>query len=159
MWLVVRGLRGVVVGARSNIVGEDLLSIMKKRRALDDGGVARVVAAVTEGASRTVAEAVLALGLVPERSLRALAEEHVRRVAIGAFAWQTAADRFETALALLERADTGLNERGWLRVRIAMLRRFEDPAAGIVDLEQAERLGQEPDDPARTAAALSLIHT
>ncbi len=70
-----------------------------------------------------------------------------------AFAWHTAADRFETALALLERADTGLNERGWLRVRIAMLRRFEDPTAGIVDLEQAERLGRETDDPALTAYA------
>ena len=86
--------RGVVVGARSNIAGEDLLSIMKKRRALDDEAAARVIEAITAGEHRTVAEASLFLGFVPERSLRALAEEHVRRVAIGAFAWQTGRYRF-----------------------------------------------------------------
>ncbi|MCC6792108.1 MAG: AAA family ATPase [Thermomicrobiales bacterium] len=70
-----------------------------------------------------------------------------------AFAWRTAAERFETALALLDSDDSALNERGWLRVRLALLRRFEDPAAGIANLIEAERLGRETDDRALMAYA------
>ena len=61
--------------------------------------------------------------------------------------------RFEAALALLEDDDTALNERGWLRFRLALLRRFADPSAEIASLEQAELLGQAAGDPALAAYA------
>jgi DNA-binding CsgD family transcriptional regulator len=70
-----------------------------------------------------------------------------------AFAWRTAALRFGTALSLLECDDASLNERGWLRFRLALMRRFEDPGAGVVDLEEAERLGWASDDRALVAFA------
>lgn len=69
------------------------------------------------------------------------------------FAWRTATLRFETALSLLEGDDTGLNERGWLRFRLALLRRFENPRAGATALEEAERLGQATGDKALVAYA------
>lgn len=46
-----------------------------------------------------------------------------------------------------------MNERGWLRFRLALLGRFEDPVAGAVSLEEAERLGQATDDQALVAYA------
>lgn len=70
-----------------------------------------------------------------------------------AFAWRTATLRFGTAFALLEGDDTALNERGWLRFRLALLRRFEDPGAGVAYLEEAERLGRATDDRALVAYA------
>ncbi|MDP2342246.1 MAG: DUF4388 domain-containing protein [Deltaproteobacteria bacterium] len=79
--------RGVLVGARSNLVGEDVLSLMVKRGALDDDAAAEVSRLVKSGAFKTAADAVIALDLVPEKELEALVEEHVRRVAIGAFSW------------------------------------------------------------------------
>jgi DNA-binding CsgD family transcriptional regulator len=70
-----------------------------------------------------------------------------------AFAWRTAALRFGTALALLEGDGAALNERGWLRFRLALLHRFEDPGAGVAELEEAERLGRATDDRALVAYA------
>ena len=70
-----------------------------------------------------------------------------------ALAWRTATLRFEAALALLEGDDTAMNERGWLRFRLALLRRFADPGAGISSLEEAERLGRATDDRALIAYA------
>lgn len=70
-----------------------------------------------------------------------------------AFAWRTASLRFGSALALLGNDDTASNERGWLRFRLALLRRFEDPGAGITELEEAERLGQAAGDGALVAYA------
>ena len=70
-----------------------------------------------------------------------------------ALAWQTATLRFEAALALLEGDDTALNERGWLRFRLALLRRFADPGAGVASLEAAERLGHASGDQALIAYA------
>jgi DNA-binding CsgD family transcriptional regulator/tetratricopeptide (TPR) repeat protein len=69
------------------------------------------------------------------------------------FAWQAAISRFEAALALLAGDDTALNERGWLIFRLALLRRFEDPAGGAAALEQAERLGSATADAALVAYA------
>jgi DNA-binding CsgD family transcriptional regulator/tetratricopeptide (TPR) repeat protein len=70
-----------------------------------------------------------------------------------ALAWGTATLRFEAALALLEDDDHALNERGWLRFRLALLRRFVDPRAGITSLEEAERLGHATGDQALSAYA------
>jgi DNA-binding CsgD family transcriptional regulator/tetratricopeptide (TPR) repeat protein len=70
-----------------------------------------------------------------------------------AFAWQTATLRFQAALALLEEDPSAVNERGWLRFRLALLRRFEDPGAGVALLEEAERLGRATDDRALVAYA------
>jgi len=70
-----------------------------------------------------------------------------------AFAWKTATMRFEAALALLTGDDTARNERGWLLFRLAMLRRFEDPAGGAADLEDAERMGSATADMALVAYA------
>ncbi|HET8632214.1 MAG TPA: helix-turn-helix transcriptional regulator, partial [Thermomicrobiales bacterium] len=70
-----------------------------------------------------------------------------------AFAWQTAVQRFEAALALLAHDDTALNERGWLLFRLALLRRFADPATGATSLAEAERLGAATADAALVAYA------
>ncbi len=79
---------GVLVGARSNLVGEDLVSLMAKRGVLsvDDG--AKVERLVRSGAFHTAAAGLIALELVSPPVLRGLVEEHVRRVAIGALAWR-----------------------------------------------------------------------
>ena len=70
-----------------------------------------------------------------------------------AFAWQTATMRFDAALALLSGDDTAQNQRGWLLFRLAILRRFEDPAGGADALEEAERLGSATADMALVAYA------
>jgi CheY-like chemotaxis protein len=85
--------RGVLVGARSNLQGEDVLSLMVKRGAIDDDAAANVAALVKSGAFKTAADAVIALDLVPEKVLEGLVEEHVRRVAIGAFSWSSGSYR------------------------------------------------------------------
>lgn len=69
-----------------------------------------------------------------------------------ALAWRTAARRFEAALAFLDH-DAASNERGWLLFRLALLRRFVDPAAGVASLEESERLGQVTGDRALVAYA------
>jgi DNA-binding CsgD family transcriptional regulator len=61
-------------------------------------------------------------------------------------AWLTAADRFETALGLLEARGAGASERGWLRYRLAVLRRFDNAAPSLALLEEAERLAVEAED-------------
>jgi DNA-binding CsgD family transcriptional regulator len=70
-----------------------------------------------------------------------------------ALAWRTATQRFEAALALLEGDDSAANARGWLRFRLALLRRFADPGAEVATLEEAERLGQATGDRALMAYA------
>ncbi|HEX5501300.1 MAG TPA: AAA family ATPase, partial [Thermomicrobiales bacterium] len=70
-----------------------------------------------------------------------------------AFAWRAAARRFEAALDLLAHDDPALTERGWLHFRLALLRRFADPAAGVAALAEAERLGAATGDAALVAYA------
>ncbi|MCC6630025.1 MAG: AAA family ATPase [Chloroflexi bacterium] len=70
-----------------------------------------------------------------------------------AFAWQTAALRFEAALAALDRDDAALNRRGWLRCHLALLRRFADPLGEVASLVEAERLGAASGDAALVAFA------
>ncbi len=70
-----------------------------------------------------------------------------------AYAWLTAIERYEAALALREGADGDLGERGWLRYRIARLRRYGTPEQGIEYLDEALRIAAIVDDPALAAAA------
>jgi DNA-binding NarL/FixJ family response regulator len=69
------------------------------------------------------------------------------------FAYRAAGERFESALALLEKDASAPNERGWLNFRLALLRRFQDPAAGVTRLVAAEQLGRETGDAALIAYA------
>lgn len=80
--------RGVLTGARSNLVGEDLLSLSARRGALAVDDVKNVDQLVKSGAFKSAADAIIALDLLPERTLENLVEEHVRRVAIGAFGFR-----------------------------------------------------------------------
>jgi DNA-binding CsgD family transcriptional regulator/tetratricopeptide (TPR) repeat protein len=70
-----------------------------------------------------------------------------------AFAYRAAMERFESALALLEKDEREPNERGWLSFRLALLRRFQDPVSGVVRLVAAEQLGRETHDAALIAYA------
>jgi DNA-binding NarL/FixJ family response regulator len=70
-----------------------------------------------------------------------------------AFAYRAAMERFESALALLEKDASAPNERGWLNLRLALLRRFQDPASGVARLVAAEELGRETNDAALIAYA------
>ena len=79
--------RGVLAGARSNLVGEDLLSLLKKRNALDDDDAAEAFTLVKTGVWKTAADAILGLELLPLDVLRGHIEDHVRRVTLGAFSW------------------------------------------------------------------------
>jgi DNA-binding CsgD family transcriptional regulator len=68
-----------------------------------------------------------------------------------AYAWLTATERFEAAIELLAGDPARAGELSWLRYRVGRLRRFSDPARGIVDLEAAERLAVDLDDPVLAA--------
>ncbi len=70
-----------------------------------------------------------------------------------AYAWLTAIERYEAALALLEAGDGDLGERGWLRYRIARLRRVGTPRQGIEYLDEALHIAATVGDRALAAAA------
>ena len=72
-----------------------------------------------------------------------------------AYAWLTAAERFESALALLEERESEAGERGWLLYRLAMVRRYSDPHGGITYLDTAIQLGERGGDPGLVAYALN----
>lgn len=56
------------------------------------------------------------------------------------YAWHTATERFDAALALLEADSARAHERGWLFYRLARLLIFSDTHRGIAYLEEALRL-------------------
>jgi tetratricopeptide (TPR) repeat protein len=70
-----------------------------------------------------------------------LAGERAQRV----YAWRSAAERFEAALAAME-AGSAARARGWLLYRIGLLLRYADPDRGIAVLGEAERVGQQVQD-------------
>ena len=72
-----------------------------------------------------------------------------------AYAWLTAAERFETALALLEEHGAAAQERGWLLYRVARMRRYVAVQESIAYLDEALRLATEANDPALHAYALA----
>lgn len=79
--------RGVVVGARSNLESEDLSTLAHKKGLIALDAITLVRDDVLAGRRRTVAEAILARGLLAEGDLRRLVEEHARRIAIASFTW------------------------------------------------------------------------
>jgi len=70
-----------------------------------------------------------------------------------AYAWLTAIERYEAALALLDAGGGDLGERGWLRYRIARLRRFTTPEQGVEYADEALRCAAAVGDAALAAAA------
>jgi DNA-binding CsgD family transcriptional regulator len=68
-----------------------------------------------------------------------------------AYAWLTAAARFEAALALLETRPLDDSTAGWLHYRLARMRRFRDPVGGIAHLDVAEGIAEETGDRALAA--------
>ena len=70
-----------------------------------------------------------------------------------AYAWSTAVERYEAALALLNTAGSDQNERGWLQYRIARLQRFSNPLESIDYLDEALRIAADSQDRALMAAA------
>jgi DNA-binding CsgD family transcriptional regulator/tetratricopeptide (TPR) repeat protein len=75
------------------------------------------------------------------------------------FAWLTAAERYQAAIALLPAGTLGLQERGRLLVRYASLQRWADPEDGIVALDEALRLATEADDAALMVTARQMRGT
>ena len=70
-----------------------------------------------------------------------------------AYAWLTAAERYEAALALLEQQGADPARRALLLLTLAQLRRYLDPRLGIAYLEEAERLAAEAGDATLAAGA------
>ena len=70
-----------------------------------------------------------------------------------AYAWLTAVERYEAALALLEDAGDDPAQQGWLRYRVARLRRWSTPRQGVAYLDEALRLAEAAGDRALAAAA------
>lgn len=75
-----------------------------------------------------------------------------------AFARRTAAERYETTLELLREQPGSGAEIGWLHLRAATLRRYEDAAAGLAHVEQALKVAAAGDAP-RLAAYARIIHS
>jgi len=73
-----------------------------------------------------------------------------------AYAWLTAAERYEAALALLEARGGDAAARGWLTFWLASLRRNAEPQRALGDAEAAERLAAEARDPLLAAMATFL---
>jgi predicted ATPase len=78
------------------------------------------------------------------------AGEHAQR----AYAWQTAAARYEAALALMTEQGSATTERGWMLYRLAMQRRFADTTQAIAHLDAALRLAADAEDSMLAAHAL-----
>ncbi|HEU5423238.1 MAG TPA: AAA family ATPase [Nitrolancea sp.] len=74
-----------------------------------------------------------------------------------AYAWMTAAERFEAALSLMATQRAGAGQRGWLLYRLATLRRFGDAPRSVEALEDAGRLATEAGDLALAAYALVML--
>ncbi len=70
-----------------------------------------------------------------------------------AYAWLTAAERYEAALELLEASGDDFAQQGWLRYRIGRLRRMQAPQQGVEYLDAALRIAAAADDRALAAAA------
>jgi DNA-binding CsgD family transcriptional regulator len=73
-----------------------------------------------------------------------------------AYALVTAGERFEAAITLLDVAGGAPDRRGWLRLRLAMLRRSPEPREGFVHLAAAAKCAQEAGDPGLAAYTLVL---
>jgi len=63
-----------------------------------------------------------------------------------AYAWLTAAARYEAALALVEKGGIAPLERAWLLFRLAQLRRFVDALGALPQMQEAARLADQVGD-------------
>ncbi len=63
-----------------------------------------------------------------------------------AYAYVAAGDQFEAALALLDRSDTTVGERGWLLWRVGRMRRFSDQLQSMASLDEALACARQADD-------------
>jgi DNA-binding CsgD family transcriptional regulator len=70
-----------------------------------------------------------------------------------AYAWATAAARFEAALALMEREDSDAGERGWLLLRLSGLLGYVDVAKARAAADEAVTLATVANDGALAAFA------
>ena len=70
-----------------------------------------------------------------------------------AYAWLTAAERFEGALSLMEERGESVGQQNVLRYRLAILRQFSDRQESIALMERVVRSAGEMDDRALWACA------
>ena len=70
-----------------------------------------------------------------------------------AYAWLTAAERYEAALALTRDGGPSTAEHGWLLLRLAWLVRLTDPRRSLAHLEEALRVAADTGDRALAARA------
>jgi len=78
-----------------------------------------------------------------------------------AFALATAAERYESALSLMEERDTDPVERAWLLYRVALVRRFATPRRCIGYIDEAARIAAATGNRPLAAVALQqagLLH-
>lgn len=67
-----------------------------------------------------------------------------------------AADRYAAAFALLDARHGPASERGWLRLQVAALRRYQDPDYAVQLIEEATNLATEAGDASLAAHAQAL---
>jgi DNA-binding CsgD family transcriptional regulator/tetratricopeptide (TPR) repeat protein len=117
----------------------------------------RVLAARRRLMHLAVAETMLATGIPAPDAVAAHFQQAGDRRAIEwlirageraeqAYAWLTAADRFSTALVLMEQGGGEPQERGWLLFHLAMLTSYADHARTIAHLDEATRLAEIAND-------------
>ncbi|MHB8646159.1 MAG: helix-turn-helix transcriptional regulator [Thermomicrobiales bacterium] len=70
-----------------------------------------------------------------------------------AYAWLSAAERYEAALALLPEHGAGAAARGWLLYRLSRLRRWDEPERSLAYLEDALQVAETSGDRALAALA------
>jgi DNA-binding NarL/FixJ family response regulator len=73
--------------------------------------------------------------------------------ALQSFAWITAAERYEAALALMERAESAAQDRAVLLLTLAQLRRYTNIGQSIALLDESARLADAAGDVTLAAAA------
>ena len=74
-----------------------------------------------------------------------------------AYAYLTAIERYEAALALLEAQGAGAGVRSWLLLRLAVTRRYASMARALVHAEEAARLAGAADDPLLIGMSTFLV--
>ncbi|CAN5808940.1 hypothetical protein BH23CHL2_BH23CHL2_04740 [soil metagenome] len=79
-----------------------------------------------------------------------------------AYAWETAINRYQTALDLMEETSADPGQRAWLLCLLGLLHRYSDPWCGVEYMERAAILATQSGDPVITAITLyyrGYLHT
>lgn len=103
-------VRGIIVGARSNLSPELLPTIARRRKLIHDTTLISAEKRVAAKQSRNLVTALLEAN-VPEQTLRRLLDEQTRRIVLGAFTWQDGSCRLSF---------TGHGKREALQVRFSV---------------------------------------